>query len=81
MIEDRTVHAEDSRGIQIVRYDRAGKWYVEVPENYGRFGLPAERVHVTVADAAYQAKEWLRRGDGVVYLGRHGGRTFDRLVA
>jgi hypothetical protein len=41
-VTDRTVHADLSDGTQIVRYDRAGKWYAE---------MPARRLQITVGAA------------------------------
>lgn len=80
MSDDRTVHASDARGgIEIVRYNRAGKWYCEIKENVGRVGLPAERQHIGVRQAAEQAKSLESRG-GTIFIGRPGGQAFDRLV-
>ena len=76
--EDRRVHARWG-SIELVRYDKAGKWYVEIPENYGRHGLPAERLHVTLEEAAERALNWSER-KGVIYTGVPGGQAFDRLV-
>ena len=78
MTEDRMVHAETSDGgIQIVRYDKEGKWYVEIREGYGRHGLPAERKQVSVREAALHARGL--RG-GRIYLNLPGGDTFERMV-
>ena len=77
---DRTVHASiDGGGIEIVRYDRAGKWYIEIAADYGRPGLPAERFHVGVREAASRAHALRERG-GVVNFGLPGGRSFDIMV-
>lgn len=62
---DRTVHGTTADGGQIVRYDRAGKWYVEYKD-----GRPCR--HVTVQRAADLAVEAL--------TGVPGGRRFDALV-
>ena len=70
-MSDRTVHAEHD-GQQIVRYDRAGKWYVE-QENAG---LVAAR-RIAVNTAARLAASW---PDHAVRLGLPGGRTFDLRV-
>lgn len=43
MIEDRIVHGTTAYGATLVRYDRAGKWYVE---------HDGKRWAVTVAEAA-----------------------------
>jgi hypothetical protein len=79
MMEDRRVHAE-APGVQVVRYDRRGHWYVEFSENYGRVGIGAERVRVDVQSAVAEARALEQRG-GKIHLGVPGGRTFDRLVA
>jgi len=65
---DRTVHGLTSAGAEIVRYDRAGKWYIEptVPE--------IRRAHVTVRSAASLAAM------GTHYPGKLGGGTFDAHV-
>lgn len=67
MADDRTIHGISQSGGEIVRYDRAGKWYVE---------YPTHRLPVTVEDAALFATadraQWLP--------GRPGGRRFDASV-
>jgi len=78
-MDDRRVHAR-APGIEVVRYDKAGKWYIEMAADYGRRGLPAERIQVGAAEAAETARNLGRRRDGSVYLGLPGGATFDRLV-
>jgi len=60
--------------MEVVRYERAGKWYLE-PTNKS---LP--RQLVTITDAVAYAK-WLADGDGVIHLGLPGGQRFDHLVA
>src|SRR2546430_15759960 len=67
---DRTVHAE-CEGFEVVRYDRAGKWYVE-PRNGDR---PPE--HVGVGEAARRAASADVLG-GVIHFGARGGDVFDR---
>lgn len=66
---DRRVHAEHPDGTQVVRYDKAGKWYVE------RAGDP--RQAVTIAQAVREALRPSMR----VRLGVPGGATFDRLYS
>jgi hypothetical protein len=61
---DRTVHGMTVEGYEIVRYDRAGKWYVE-GNGY--------RTHVSVSKAATLATE----PGGRVFLGLGGGGRFD----
>lgn len=68
--EDRRVHAE-WQGTELVRYDRAGKWWVEQASG--------AHWHVGIADAVLIAKEWKRNG-GNVFHGLPGGSAFDRMV-
>ena len=80
-VTDRRVHASFANGrVEIVRYDKQGHWYLEMAANYGRPGLPAERVHIGVAEAARRAKDLRDRG-GTIFTGVPGGKAFDRLVA
>lgn len=68
---NRTVHAEFrgefGRMVEVVRYERAGKWWLE---------WDGGRRAVSVADAATHAVS----RSGVVFLGRPGGRLFDAKV-
>lgn len=64
---DRTVHGISADGYEIVRYDRAGKWYLE--------DGPTKRVRaLRIADAAALATE------GQAHLGKPGGQAFDKRV-
>ncbi len=67
-MSDRLVHAECA-GFQVVRYNRAGKWYVET-----RGDGPRERVDIT--EAAHRALAAKAMG-GTVYMGAPGGTVFD----
>lgn len=67
---DRTVHAENDQ-VAIVRYDRAGKWYME-PKQPGR-----SRRHVGVGSAAAEAA---KTPDMTIHFGLPGGQAFDRRV-
>lgn len=69
--EDRTVHAVTYDGAEIVRYDRAGKWFIEWP--YGSM-KPCE--HISVMDAARTAVT----NSGDVRLDLSGGKIFDAKV-
>ena len=71
---DRRVHARDEN-VEVVRYNRAGKWYLEVAHDRE----PKERVGVSVRDAAAEAARIIAHG-GELYLHLSGGRTFDRIV-
>lgn len=71
---DRRVYAVSAEGqLEIVRYDRAGKWWIERHRPF------QSRTHVSVRFAADTARLFETMG-GHVNLGRPGGRTFDRLV-
>jgi hypothetical protein len=66
--DDRVIHGRTPYGEEIVRYDRAGKWYVEKP------GVARRQVSLV------QAVRHATKPGSVVYLGRPGGRTFDSRV-
>lgn len=68
MKQDRTVHAY-GRGYEIVRYDRAGKWYVE--------SVDGSRRAVTLDQAVREALHISKRGSGDVHFGLPGGSAFD----
>lgn len=70
---DRTVHA-GYEGMEIVRYDRGGKWYLEPTDA----ALP--RQHVGVKQAARQAVYAIENG-GDFTPRLPGGASFDRYVA
>jgi hypothetical protein len=71
-VSDRRVHARHGN-VEIVRYDRAGKWWLESID--GRW--PRRRVSVTMA--AIHAHDFLQDG-GEVFFGLHGGAMFDSKV-
>ncbi len=66
---DRRVHAVSFHGTEVVRYHRAGKWYLEYADG--------TRDNVGVLDAA----EFARRTCHAVRLGLPGGAKFDKAVA
>lgn len=68
---DRTVHARRHDGAEVVRYDRAGRWYVEWPP-----GSMKGCVRVSVSKAARLAAA----DDAEVFFGQPGGRSFDAAV-
>lgn len=70
VMSDRTVHASYS-GAEVVRYDRAGKWWLEYDNG--------ARERLTLADAAHHAL-WAMKHGGAVFAGRPGGAAFDRKV-
>lgn len=66
---DRRVHAQ-YRDMEIVRYDRSGKWYLEPA-----FGLPRQRVSLGVA---VQSAKWgMENAGGSWFPGLPGGAQFD----
>jgi hypothetical protein len=68
---DRTVHGTIGRGedrTEIVRYDRAGKWYIE------KKGTKRKQVSVT------QAAQLLVSMNGHWYPNRPGSGRFDTIV-
>jgi hypothetical protein len=67
---DRTVHASNHEA-EIVRYDRAGKWYIEY-----RGGA---RARLSLQEAAACARHLYNQG-GVILAGQPGGRAFDRAI-
>ena len=74
-IPDRRVHAQSGE-CQIVRYERAGKWYMEWDPPRLR---PARAL--TVDDAALAA--WRMRREtpaATIYFGVPGGQVFERRV-
>lgn len=68
---DRTVHAHCDC-LEVVRYDRSGKWWIEYRDT-----RPRERIDV--AQAAIEALD-CEGCDGLIFAGRRGGSTFDREV-
>lgn len=74
MSDDRTVHAQ-YKDMEIVRYDRAGKWYLEPT-------LPGlRRQHVSIKVAVQSAKWGMENAGGSWYPGLHGGSTFDGMMS
>lgn len=68
---DRTVHAITQTGGEIVRYDRAGKWFIEWPE-----GVLIPCRQLTLREAAKLGAD----PTATIFLGRPGGRRFDAAV-
>lgn len=74
--DTRRVHArlicENGETLEIVRYERAGKWYSEAD---GR------KLHqLNVVAAAKLARHLQDESGGSMFLGLPGGATFDRIV-
>lgn len=85
MTGDRSVHAKGAveathpvalnvgaEIVEVVRYDRGGKWYVEGPI--------VGRRQLTFASAVEMATTIARNG-GQLFFGQQGGRAFDRRLA
>jgi hypothetical protein len=66
-MSDRRVYVRLPSGVEVVRYDRAGKWYRE-------FG--GRRLQITFAEAVCFAQK--RRAE--VFAGLPGGKAFDAAV-
>jgi hypothetical protein len=78
-VNDRRVHARSDE-MEIVRYERAGKWYLE-PLNRGDEYRKIHRQRVSLRQAVIYAL-WAEREapGGLICLGVPGGGSFDRLV-
>ena len=74
MSDDRTVHAWTRDGAQLVRYERAGKWYVE----YDPKSMKPRR-HVSLRAAAAFVVE--AEAIGGTYVRRVGGSALATAVA
>ena len=66
MNEDRTIHARLSDGTEVVRYHRAGKWYLER-------GVNRQKVTIEKAISVVRSDP-----DAEHFAGAMGGSTFDR---
>ena len=73
MTDDRTVHAR-YRDMEIVRYNRAGKWYLE-PTIAG-----LKRQQVGIKRAVASAQWGIEFANGYWNESLPGGSTFDRLM-
>lgn len=72
--DDRTVHARFATGLEVVRYDRAGRWYFEKEGE--------KRQRVTIQQAVSLVRDALREKEPSVevFTGKPGGGAFDRKV-
>jgi len=73
-VSDRTVHAGYD-GMEIVRYDRAGKWYLEPTDPRLR------RQRVGVREAARSARWGCEHANGWIQFRLPGGGAFDKAAA
>lgn len=68
--QDRTVHARSKDGREVVRYDRAGKWWIESPDG--------SRIRLNLTAAISEAYMMAHDDGGVVVRwGQPGGQQFD----
>lgn len=65
---DRTVHARGTDGREVVRYGRAGKWWLEQPDG---------RRHPLQVPTAVSEAYYIELDGGQVFTGLAGGRMFD----
>lgn len=68
---DRAVHATSKDGDEIVRYDKAGKWWLERADG--------TRASLKIGEAVEQAISFARAG-GKIHTRRPGGKSFDVKV-
>jgi hypothetical protein len=71
-VSDRRVHAAYP-GMEIVRYDRAGKWYLEPTD-------PSLKRQAVSIDDAVRSALWGLDHDGLIFFGKPGGAAFDAKV-
>jgi hypothetical protein len=72
---DRTIHGRTRGGSEIVRYDRAGKWYLEGDDQI--ITVPGGRVRIPLDEAVFHAIQ-----DGAeAFTGLPGGKQFDARIA
>ena len=76
-MSDRRVHARSFTPslVEIVRYDRAGKWFREAPREL------VPRVSLSVRAAAKNAVYLRDEKNGEIFFRLPGGSAFDRHVA
>lgn len=76
-MSDRRVHATGDV-VELVRYERAGKWWVEPRKDAksDRYLIPKSRVPVSLEQAVSVAIK-LEGNGGVVHTGVSGGKRFD----
>jgi hypothetical protein len=71
MTNDRTVHASGESG-ELVRYDRAGKWYFEPKVG--------KRTLLTLSEAVDKARFLWFSDEGTVHFDRPGGGALDSKI-
>lgn len=74
-MNDRIVHASGGDlAVELVRYDKAGKWYIEPRDK----SLP--RQHVNIDQAVQVAIYWWYNTNGSPQFDQPGGLQFNRLL-
>lgn len=68
---DRVVHARSKSGDEIVRYDKAGKWWLERADG--------TRAPLKLPTAVSEAIEFSKTG-GTIFENRYGGTMFEAKV-
>lgn len=71
-MSDRRVHARTDAA-ELVRYGRAGKWYIEPFD-------ASPRASVTLNKAVDVAMRWWYAEHGTPIIGVPGGSRFDRMI-
>jgi hypothetical protein len=71
--QDRSVHARWAQ-MEVVRYDRSGKWWLEP------LGTNGKRKQVSLRAAVAYAVESERERAGAIFTRLPGGRLFDHAV-
>lgn len=74
-VYDRTVHATVPGGGEIVRYDKASKWYLEYPPKTLK-----PRTRLSLPKAVDLALKHEREPGCCIFLNRAGGTMFDARV-
>jgi hypothetical protein len=69
--DDRRVHARFPWGTEVVRYERAGKWYLEARDG--------ARDSIKFLTAVHYGRKAANQG-GEVFFGVSGGTRFDAAV-
>lgn len=72
--DNRRVHAVMSDGSELVRYDKAGKWYQEWPHLISKTGV-RKRIAMTLGEVVNEAIDAAQ-----VFYEKPGGASFDRRV-
>lgn len=69
---NRQVHARNGN-MEVVRYDREGRWYIEGAQG-------SHRVRLVSVKAAVEAAMTLEEEGGQIFIRQPGGKRFDSMV-